>query len=221
VDIDALLQPLDLPPARAVPPRPRQPWHWRLGQLLSAYLPLVLMALLALATWWLVQNTPRADAPRADAPARHEPDYTMQGFMLQRFSADGRLRVQVEGQQMHHYPDTDTLEIDRVTIRALSPDGSVTRATARRALTNSDASEVQLLGSARVVREEASAAPRLEFQSEFLHAFFKTEQVRSHLPVLLRQGASELRVGAIDYDNLTRSARFGAPVSAQFDMPKR
>jgi lipopolysaccharide export system protein LptC len=221
VDIDTLLQPLDPPPQRTAPPRPRQPWHWRFGQWLSAYLPLLLMALLALGTWWLVQNTPRPEVPREAAAPRHEADYSMQGFTLQRFGADGRLRVQVQGTQMRHYPDTDTLEIDSVTIRALSPDGSVTHATARRALANGDASEVQLLGGAHVVREGMSDELRVEFDSEFLHAFLNTERVRSHLPVRLRQGSSDLRVGAIDYDNLTRSAKLGAPVRARFDVPKR
>ncbi len=221
MDIDTLLQPMDPPPPRTTPPRPRQPWHWHLGQVLSAYLPLLLMALLALGTWWLVQNSPRPDLPRADAPLQHAPDYTMQDFTLQRFGADGRLRVQVQGTQMRHYADTDTLEIDGVTIRALSADGSVMRATARRALANGDASEVQLLGAAQVVREAASDGQRVEFESEFLHAFLNTERVRSHLPVRLRQGSSDLRVGAIDYDNLTRSAKLGAPVRARFEVPRR
>jgi lipopolysaccharide export system protein LptC len=221
MDIDTLLQPLDPVPPRVTPPRPRQPWLWRLGQLLSAYLPVLLMAALALGTWWLVRNTPRTDVPREAALPRHEPDYTMQGFTLQRFGADGRLRVQVQGTQMRHYPDTDTLEIDGVTIRALSPDGSVTHATARRAVTNGDASEVQLLGSAQVVHEGHGNEQKIEFDSEFLHAFLNTERVRSHLPVQLRQGTSELRVGTIDYDHLTRVARLGPPVRARFELPQR
>jgi lipopolysaccharide export system protein LptC len=221
VDIDALLQPLDSPASRAVPVRPRQPWLWRLGQWVSAYLPLLLMALLALGTWWLVRNTPRPDVPREAAAPRHVPDYTMQGFTLQRFGADGRLRVQLQGTQMRHYPDTDTLEIDGVTIRALSPDGSVTRATARRALSNGDASEVQLLGGAQVVREAVGDLEQIEFEGEFLHAYLNTERVRSHLPVHLRHGTSDLRVGGIDYDNLTRTAKLNAPVRARYEVPRR
>lgn len=221
MDIDTLLQPLDPPPPRVTPPRPRQPWHWYLGQLVSAYLPLLLMALLALGTWWLVQNTPRPDVPRDPVAVRHEPDYTMQGFTLERFGADGRMRVRVQGRQVRHYPDTDTLEIDGVTIRALSPDGSVTRAVAQRALSNGDATEVQLLGGAQVVRETADADMLLEFRSEFLHAFLDTERVRSHLPVQLRQGRSEIRVGSIEYDNLSQSLTLGAPVRARLDVPRR
>jgi lipopolysaccharide export system protein LptC len=221
MDIDTLLQPLSPLSTPTAPARLRQPWHWRLGQLLSAYLPVLLMAALALGTWWLVRNTPRAGAPLEVTAPRHEPDYTMQGFTLRRFGADGRLRVQVQGAQMRHYPDTDTLEIDGVNIRALSPDGSVTHATARRAVTNSDASEVQLIGGAQVVHEGRGDEPPIEFTSEFLHAFLDTERVRSHLPVQLRQGGSELRVGTIDYDHLTRVARLGPPVRARFDPPRR
>ena len=221
MDIDTLLLPLEPAAPPSTPPRPRQPWPWHVGQWLSAYLPLLLMALLALGTWWLVQNTPRGDPAHPEAVARHEPDYMMQGFTLQRFSADGQLRVQVQGTQMRHYPDTDTLEIDGVAIRALAADGSVTRATARRALTNSDASEVQLIGAAQVVREALGKQPALEFESEFLHAFLNTERLRSHLPVRLRQGGSDLHVGGIEYDNLTRSAKLGAPVRARLDVPRR
>jgi lipopolysaccharide export system protein LptC len=136
LDLDALIQPLDPLPASGPqnpPPRPRQPLWWRLGQLVSAYLPLLLMALLALVTWWLEQNTPRIAQPGEKAAPRHEPDYLMERFTMQRFGAEGRMRVQLQGAQMRHYPDTDTYEIDGVTIRAEGGDGRITIATAQRA----------------------------------------------------------------------------------------
>ena len=49
--------------------------------------------------------------------------------------ADGRMRVQIEGAEMRHYPDTDTLEIENPRIRAIDTAGRVTRASALRALT--------------------------------------------------------------------------------------
>ena len=224
LDLESLLQPLDPLPASGPqnpPPRPRQPFWWRVGQFVSAYLPLILMALLALATWWLVSNTPRPDEPREAAPLRHEPDYTMRGFTLQRFSANGALRVQVQCERMRHYPDTDTMEIDQPTIRATAPDGSITIARARLAVSNGDATQVQLQGGARVRREATAAAQAIEFESEFLQAFLDTERVESHLPVLLRQGTSELRVASIEYDHLSRTAKLGGPLRAKFDMPAR
>ena len=61
----------------------------------------------------------------------------------------------------------------------------------------------------------------VEFDSEFLHAFLTTEKLRSHLPVRLRQGNSELSMATLDYDNVTQTAQLGGPVRARFDVPQR
>ena len=181
---------------------PRAPWHWRLLDAASTYLPLMLMAALALGTWWLVKNTPLFEDERAQAPARHEPDYTMTQFVVQRFAPNGALRVQIEGDTLRHYPDTDTIEVDNPRIRAFGVDGRVTHASARRALSNRDGSEVQLSGGARVVREATDKYPAIEFRGEFLDCQQNTERVRSHLPVVVTQGRTEFRADAMVYDNL-------------------
>ncbi len=190
-----------------------------MAETLSAYLPLLLMAVLALGSWWLVKNTPLFDKPTPAPPARHDPDYTMTQFMVQRFSADGTLRGQIEGDLLRHYPDTDTVEIDNPRIRAIGSDGHVTRATAHRALANADGSEVQLLDDARVIREATPTEAAIEFRSEFLHAFLNLERVQSHLPVVVTQGASEVRAAAMEYDNLARVITFRGKSHATFAAP--
>ena len=196
------------------------PWPVRLLDAASAYLPLLLMALLALGTWWLVKNTPLFDINRAPAPLRHEPDYTMSQFMVQRFVPDGAMRVQIEGDLMRHYPDTDTLEIDNPRIRSLAPDGRVTRATARSALSNGDGSEVQLRGDAHVVREALANDAPIEFRGEFLHYFVNAERLSSNLPVNMKQGRTEVRAEAFAFDNLSRVVDFKGRVRAAF-APQR
>jgi len=184
------------------------PWYLRAIDTASTYLPLLLMALLALGTWWLVKNTPLLEADRAAAPLRHEPDYTMTQFMVQRFGADGAMRVQIEGDLLRHYPDTNTFEIDNPRIRAVGDDGRVTTATARSALSNRDGSEVQLRGGAHVVREAvttgAATEQAIDFRSEFLQYFQYSERVQSHLPVAVTQGSTEIHGDSMAYDNLAR-----------------
>jgi lipopolysaccharide export system protein LptC len=208
--------PITLGPAPGREPgtRLRQPWHLRLRDTLSAYLPLLLMAALALFTWWLVKNSPAPLAPPEARAVRHEPDYTMQRFALERFDAAGRLKLRIEGDKLQHYPDTDRIEIDGVRIEAISPDGRVAVATARRALSNGDGSEVQLLGGAEVVSPDGQGRP-LHMRSEFLHAFFVTEQVRSHLPVQVSLAGAELQAGGLDYDHGQRRLQLLGPVRAQ------
>jgi lipopolysaccharide export system protein LptC len=210
----AVLAPAAPPPA---PPRePRAPLGARLVELFSAYLPLLLMAFLALGTWWLVKNSPQPEVERVAAPPRHEPDYLMTKFVVRRFAPDGAMRAQIEGDVMRHYPDTDTLEIDNPRIRAVGPDGRVTLANARLAVANGDGSEVQLQGGARVVREGRPGDEPLQFRGEFLHAFLNTEQVRSHLPVTVTQGGMEVRGEALDYDHLDRVVQLKGRVTATF-----
>ena len=199
--------------------RVRLPWYRRWFDTASAYLPLLLMALLALGTWWLVKNTPLFEAGRELAPARHEPDYTMSQFMVQRFAASGAMRVQIEGDLMRHYPDTDTLEIDNPRIRAIGEDGRITVATARKALSNRDGSELQLSGGAHVVREATARDQAIDFRGEFLHCFQNTERVRSNLPVLVTQGGTEIRADAMNYDNLARMLDLKGRVRAVLAAP--
>ena len=196
-------------------------WPMRLLDLVSAYLPLLVMALLASGTWWLVRNAPSVDAPQAVAAPRHEADYVMTGFVVQRFGSDGALRTQIEGQRLRHFPDNDTIEIDDARIRAIGNDGVVTLANARKALANGDGSEVQLLGDAHVVRPAHGKDEQIEFRSEFLHGFRNIERLRSHLPVVVTQGQSIIRAQGMEYDNLGRVIDLKGHTSATFVSPGR
>ena len=196
----------------AAPPtasRRRAPgWLCGIQELFSAYLPMLLMGVLALGTWWLVKNTPMPLGPTEAVPKRHDPDYTMQQFDVQRFDAKGTLRVRVAGREMRHYPDSDTVEIDDVLVHSIDLNGNILIAKALRGLSNADGSEVQLLGDVRVQRflrdkqGVLGAAPQLEIEGEFVHAFVALERLRSDKPVRVSYPGGELHAQNLDYDNL-------------------
>lgn len=176
---------------------------------LSIYLPIMLMALAAIGTWQLVRDTPEPGAAAQPRAVRHEPDYFMRDFSVKSFDAAGKLQSEIVGKVARHYPDDDTIEINEARMRSFDATGRLTRASARRALSNGDASEVQLFGDAVVVREAVTAPgerlePRMEFRGEFLHTFVNIERVRSHLPVVLTRGADRFTGDTLDYDNLDR-----------------
>jgi lipopolysaccharide export system protein LptC len=197
------------------------PWPMRLVDLASAYLPLLMMAALAGGTWWLVQNAPSTDTPRAAVAPRHEADYVMTRFVVQRFGSDGALRTELEGDRLRHFPDDDTLEIDHAKIRAIGSDGVVTLAVADRALANGDGSEVQLLGNARVTRPAADKLEAIEFHSEFLQGFRNIERLRTHLPVVVTQGQSVIHAEGMEYDNLARIVDLKGRNGGTFVAPNR
>lgn len=202
---------LSLGPAPAARRPVVVPWSLRVRDALSSYLPLLLMLLLALATWWLVKNSPKPPGANADVAVRTEPDYTMTGFAVERFDAQGLLKLRLEGAQMRHLPATDRIEIEGVKVRAIAPDGRVTVAHAERALSNGDGSEVQLLGGAEITSEDASGAPLL-MRSEYLHVFLVAERVTTNAPVWVQVGSTQVRAGGLDYDHAARRLDLGGPM---------
>jgi lipopolysaccharide export system protein LptC len=194
---------------------------------LAVYLPLLIMGLMAMSTYWLVRNTPSLGEVEQEAPLRHVPDYFMRDFSVKVFADDGRLKSEMVGTEGRHYPDTETLEVDQPRIRVLGAEGRVTTAVAARGLINADGSQAQLFGKAVVVREASTNAqgvvtPRSELHSDFLHFFADTEQVRSHLPVLLLRGAGDRFTSqeGINYDNLDRVMQLTGRVRGTLLPPK-
>lgn len=171
----------------------------------SIYLPVLLMALLAAATWWLVRNAPKPLQVSVEQVARVEPDYQLQDFSVMQFDAAGRLQSEILGQVARHYPATDILEIDEVRTRSLALDGIVTTTAAQRGISNSDASEMQLWGNALVQRTSPKNEQALmRVEGDFLHAWTNEERVQSHLPVILTRANSRFTGDSMEYDNLSQ-----------------
>ena len=213
-------------------PRPLGPrqktvlWYGLLRQWdrLAMYMPLLTMAVLALGTYWLVRNTPAFISAPTAVEVGHEVDYFMHKFTVKTFDEKGKLKSEIQGIEARHFQDTDILEIDQARIRSIAVDGQLTTATAIRAYSNGDGSEVQLTGNARVIREATTSAngkenPRLEFQGEFLHAFLNEERVTSHKPVVLIRGNDQFSGDNFSYDNLDQIALLNGRVKGVL-MPK-
>ncbi len=173
----------------------------------SIYLPVLLMGLLAMGTYWLVHTAPAPRMSQGLAPLRHEPDYFMRGFSSTAFDAQGRIKSELAGAAIRHYPDNDSLEIDHPRIRAFKPNGQRATASAELARVKGDGSEVELVGNAVMAREampgKAGTTPqRLEFRSDYLQADMNAERVKSHRPVVLSRGGERLAGDAFEYNDL-------------------
>lgn len=193
---------------------------------LSIYFPIMLMAVLASGSYWLVRSTPDLEPDTPEHPLRKDPDYMMTNFAIKTFDTNGKLKSEVFGVKAKHYPHTDILEIEHIRLRSLNSSGQVTTATARRALANNDATEVQLIGDAQVVREASldrsgNALPKVVFRSEFLHAFLAEERIKSHKPVELIRGNDSIQADSMDYSNLDQIMQMRGRVRGTLNSPAR
>jgi len=204
------------------PPPPRDPRGFSvrraLWQAAVSYSPLMLMALLAIGTWWLVQNAPQPLASGPAAPPRHEPDYTLRTFTLQNFTANGQLQIQIEGDRLRHYPDTNTLEVDEIRIHATDEQGRQTVATARRGWARADGSEVRLLDGAQVVSESESGP--VEMTGDSLIAEIDAHRVVADSAVRVKQGSDQFTASGMVYDTRTEQLQLTGDVRARL-MPRK
>lgn len=184
--------------------RRRSLWQW-LYEAASLYLGLVLMALLALASWWLVRNAPQPlPAPRA-AARPDVPDYVLHGFAMRQFDAQGRMSAEVTGTTAHHYPENDMLVIENVRTRSLGADGSITTSSAREGRSLREGQELQLLGDALIQRQGAAAsAPVVQVQGPQLHIWQHEQRLHSPGHVVIVRGSDRFSAERMDYDHASQ-----------------
>ena len=193
---------------------------------LTVYLPVLLMGVLALGTYWLARTTPTFNGTAAARrPEKHESDYFLRGFSVRSFDVSGRLKSQVQGTEARHYPDTDTTEIEQPHIVTYTIKGDVIVATAKRAISNADASQVRLIGNAVVIRDakdpKGQPEPRLELRGEFLDAFMDQERVKSHLPVTIKRGDGDVfTADSMNYSNIDRLMELSGNVHGTLQPPR-
>ncbi|MFM8577128.1 MAG: LPS export ABC transporter periplasmic protein LptC, partial [Limnohabitans sp.] len=137
---------------------------------LTLYLPLLAMAVLAMASWWLVRSMPDLWGDASGRPVRKDPDYHLERFTTQVFNAQGQRIRSVSGDKARHYPDSDELHIDEVRFSAVNEEGVEVTATARRGIATGDGERVTLLGQVHVVRPAHGQTPRIELHGERLVA---------------------------------------------------
>jgi lipopolysaccharide export system protein LptC len=211
-------------PSLAPAPTSVRPGHspkpWRLQQRATAFLPVIFMGLLATGTWWLVKNSLQPEQTQISPVKKHEPDYEMRNFSVQRHQIEGKTTSHLEGQLLRHYPDTDTLEIDQARIRSTSPDGSTTLAIAHKAVAQSDGKEVELFGNAQVTRTPPNPSDNpIYFKSNYLRALVQEERITSNQPVTIQHGNTWVQASGIDYTHSNGTIIFSGRTRASFTPP--
>lgn len=205
------MTPLAPPPQRHTP-APIQPRLGRLWDRLSLYLPVVLMGLLALISYWVLRSAPLPEEPTIKRPVTHHPDYFMRGFAVRTFNQDGGLKSEIFGQEARHYPDTDTLEVDRARLRNLGPNDRQTHAKALRLTVNAEQNRYQLQGQVQVTRtagqtEGGKRPPPMTFASEALVIQTDLNTLSSDQPVVITRGNDRISADNLHYNDTQRLAQ--------------
>ena len=175
----------------------------RLLDQLSLYLPLILMGVLALGSWWLVRSMPEMLYADENKPVRKEPDYRLENFRVKSFDTTGRMTREVGGDTGRHYPNVDELHIDKVRIYAESEKSVKMNAQAMTGIATGDGERVTLIGQALAVREADAQAPRTELRGERLLALTKEERLLSSDPVRITRARDVFTAQTMNFNSKT------------------
>ena len=170
---------------------------------LSTYLPLIVMALLASASWWLVRSVPTLMAPATQKPVRQEPDYRLANFSAKTFDARGRLTREISGDKAQHYPATEEMHIAQVRIFAANDQGSSMNARAQQGIATDDGKKVTLTGDAVAIRPAFNSRPRIELKSDRLVALPEEDRVVSDEPVRIVRDRDVFTATSMDFNSNT------------------
>lgn len=198
-------EPLPLAPLLASAPREvvrDEPWPSRIVQTFARWLPILLMAALALFTFWLVRQTAALAPERQEVAPSHAPDYEMRKFSIQRHAMAGAAPSVVEGERVQHYPDTDTFAIEGMRMRWLDDQGHVTLVTARRATLDPARHQVVLTEQGHLDRPAQPGVDQgLQLWGDDLVFDTDAQTMRSSRHVTIRVGEHQFQSNGVVYDH--------------------
>jgi lipopolysaccharide export system protein LptC len=197
----------------------------RLWESISAYLPVLLMLIFAMFTYWLLQITPKSVKKEQASAKLHVEDYFMKDFKVTTYKVNGEVKTQLVGQFARHFEDTDTFEIDqpRLYSQTIEPSGRKQKSegVAKLAIGNSDASIIELKGDVIFNKEEFSSSKgeviQTSLKSEYLKINSDLEEMNSNLPVQIERGHQKITGDSMSYNNLERHLIMSGHVKAIFD----
>jgi len=170
-------------------------------------LPAVLMAIFALGSWWLVRSLPSLFKDAPPKTARIEPDYYLEKFSVKSFDSQGRLRRELSGSRAQHFPDSDTLEVSQVNLRALSLEGRLVNANADQALAKGDGTQMTMTGNVKLTQKAnpqgKSAGALLELRGQSLKAFPNDERMTSDVPLEIRRDSDVFSANSMELNTKT------------------
>lgn len=175
----------------------------RLIDRLSVYLPLLVMAVLASGSWWLVRSVPELLTPESGKPVRLDPDYRLTHFSVKSFDTSGRMTREISGNSAQHYPATEAMHIEQVHIYAESESGAKMNARATQGVATDDGTQVTLTGDAYAIRHPYNESPKVELRSDRLVALPDEDRVTSSDPVHITRDRDVFTAATMDFNSST------------------
>lgn len=187
---------------------------------LAALLSILLLAALAMATWYLARVSDRTDNGGPDRSKTHDPDYFADDFRLTRLNARGEPVYRMTASHMAHYPDDDSISYVQPVLVSLDPAQPLITVRADRGTTTSGGVQTRLYDNVVLTRAGFDRYPPLRIESEYMLLISAEQDIaRTDKPVRIHYGDSQLDGTGMEFNNDTRQLEVFSQVRGRWVAP--
>jgi lipopolysaccharide export system protein LptC len=186
-----------------------------MGDRLSGWFPLLLLAVLAGVTFWLDHIVQPAVGPRAGSD--DEPDYIVDGLSAMRMDDQGRVKHTLRAQKMTHFPDDDLTLLVEPRLVTYTEGASPVTVTARHARVSGNGENVYFEDGVRIVRAPHGNRTELVVETNYLHVMPDANIAKTDRPVTLRDATGVVVASGLELNSETRVLRLQGRVKGTFD----
>lgn len=174
-----------------------------MGNHVTAWFPLALLAALAALTIWL-ERTIQPPAPTPNAAARHDPDYIVDKLTAVRMAPDGKIRDTLFAVKMTHYPDDDSTELAQPKFVSHATDRAPVTITAEAALLSSKGEQIHFHRGVHVIRAPYDNKSEMQLQTDYLLVIPDENIARTDRPVRITDANTVVDAVGLELNNETR-----------------
>jgi lipopolysaccharide export system protein LptC len=180
-----------------------------------AWLPVLPLLLLLLATWWLDQQV--QPLPQQQSQQRHDIDYAIDGFSAVTLDAQGLPRYTLSAERLWHYPDDDTTHLQMPQFSGLSADRPPMRTSAQTGMLSSKGDDIYLYDEVRIVRPLGGGLGEQRFATDYLHLVPDRDWADTDQAVVMSDPHNTLRAVGMELDNKARTVKLLSRVRANHE----
>jgi lipopolysaccharide export system protein LptC len=167
---------------------------------LTTLIPVLIAALLALATYWL-QFVVSNEHPAGLGNDRGDPDAIVEHFHVDKFNDKGRLAMSLDADELMHYPQDDSADLKQPRVRFVSPGRDSTwRSDKARVTERGD--HIQLIDNVRGVRIGTDTIPDQVLTTSEANLRSDDEIVDINKPLVLTQDTTRINAAGGQWNNL-------------------
>ncbi len=182
---------------------------------LRAWWPLLPLALLMLASYWLSLQVQPVSPVTSEQ--RHDVDYVIDKLTTTTLNELGQPRVTLAAEKMWHYPDDDTTHLQLPHLTSFFADRPPSFIKAQTGKLSNKSDDVYLYDDVQVVRPASGTLSEQQFHTNYLHVAPDRDWADTDHPVVMYGRNSMISAVGMELDNRARTVKLLSQVSANHE----